>query len=238
MFFVLDIIAVLLFLLSVVSCHHKGFFKSFFGMLKVVIAIIASYIFMPTVAYFYRTNFVEKLISDNVASRINSIARRTAEGFNLEKLFNDMPSEFADILERYGADTQKLSEKFGSLTDAAEESVSELASSITSSVVRTVSDILAFATLFIGALIILTVVIWIIGMIVQLPVLSAIDKGLGVAFGIISGLLIVWVYCNLVCIGVDALRAVKPGIIGSNVIENTYIVKYICDNFSFGFAAP
>ncbi len=236
MYFILDVIALIIFLITVISCRRKGFFKSFFGLIKVVLALVAAYIFMPTVAYFYRTGFVEKMISKNVAERINALAQKTAEGLNLSKLFTDMPSEFSEILGRYGADGEKLAERFGAIEDAAQESINDLASSITSSVVHGISEVLAFATLFICALFILTLVIWIMGLILKLPVLSSIDKGLGLIFGIISGLLLLWVYANLITYAVEAIEIVKPGILGENVIENTFIVKYISENYMFGFA--
>lgn len=238
MFFILDVIALAIFLITVISCRNKGFFKSFFGLIKVVLALIISYAFMPSVAYFYRTTFVEKLISNTVADRINILAQKTAEGFNLSKLFGDMPSEFADILKRYGADTAKLFDRFGEMSAAAEENVKELANSITSKVVHGVSDTLAFISLFIVSLAVISLVIFIVGLIMKLPVLSALDKGLGFIFGIISGLLLVWIFANLVTIGLDILNIIKPGILGVDIIEDTYIIKYISDNYMFGFAAP
>lgn len=236
MYFILDVIAIIIFLVTVFSCRSKGFFKSFFGLIKVVVALIVSYLFMPTVAYFYRTSFVEKLITNTVAQRINTLAQKTADGFNLKKLFVDMPSEFADILSRYGADGEKLAERFGDITDAAQESVNELSGSIASSVVHGISDTLAFATLFVSSLIVLTIVIWLVGLILKLPVLSSIDKGLGFVFGLISGLLLVWVYANLVTFTADAIEIVKPGLLGSNVVDHTFIIKYISENYMFGFA--
>ena len=236
MYFILDVIALIIFLITVISCQRKGFFKSFFGLIKVILALVVAYIFMPTVAYFYRTGFVEKMISKNVADRINALSQKTAEGFDFSKLFADMPSEFSEILGRYGADGEKLAERFGAIENAAEESINDLASSITTSVVHGVSDALAFATLFVGALIILTLVIGIMGLILKLPVLSTIDKGLGFLFGIVSGLLLVWVYSNLMTYAVEAIEIVKPGILGQNVIDNTFIVKYISENYMFGFA--
>lgn len=237
MFFIFDVIALVIFLLTVVSCRSKGFFRSFFGMMKVIISIIVAYIFMPTVAYFFRTSFVEKMISGTVADRINTLAQSTATGFDLEKLFSDMPTEFTDILKRYGADVDSLAERFGGMTDAAQEHVNELATSITSTIVHAISDFLGFTTLFIGCFIVLTIVVMIVGMITKLPVISSIDKGLGLVFGLISGLILVWVYCNLVSFGVEAISVVKPGLLGNNAVQNTYIVKYVSENFRFGFAA-
>ncbi|MEE0970188.1 MAG: CvpA family protein, partial [Clostridia bacterium] len=163
--------------------------------------------------------------------------QKTAEGFNLEKLFSDMPTEFTDIISRYDASLDLLSDKFGSISSAASDTVNELAGNITSKVTHTISDILGFATLFIGSLIVLSVVVWLIGLILKLPVLSGIDKALGFLFGIITGVLLVWVYSNLLNYGIEVLCAVKPGILSENVIENTFIIKYISDNFPFGFAA-
>ena len=236
MYFILDVIALAIFLITVISCQRKGFFKSFFGLIKVVLALVVAYIFMPTVAYFYRTSFVERLVSKNVAERINVLAQKTADGLNLSKLFSDMPSEFSDILSRYGADGEKLAERFGVIEDAALDSVNDLASSITSKVVHGISDTLAFATLFVGGLVILTLVIWLMGFILKLPVLSSIDKGLGFIFGLISGILLVWVYSNLMTYALETIEILKPGILGEDVIDNTFIVKYISENYMFGFA--
>ncbi|MGN1047166.1 MAG: CvpA family protein [Eubacteriales bacterium] len=237
MFLILDAIAILIFVIAVIRCRSRGFFRSFFGTLKVAIAIVVAYIFRPAVAYYFRTGFVEKAISNNVADRIHSIAQKTAEGFNLEKLFSDMPAEFTDIMSRYGADSASLGEQFGAMTGAAEESVTELAKAITDPIVHTVSDILAYAALFLGSMIILTVVIWLGGLIMELPILSTLDKGLGLLFGIISGALLVWVFCNLVAMGIEAISVVKPGILGNNVVENTYIIRWVSENLGFGFAS-
>lgn len=237
MFLILDAIAVLIFVINVITCRRKGFFRSFFGTLKVAIAIVVSYMFRPAVAYYYRTGVVEKLINKSVADRIHSIAQKTSEGFNLEKLFTDMPTEFADIMSRYGANTSSLNEKFGSMTSAAEENVIELSKSITDPIVHTVSDILAYATLFLGTILILSIVVWLGGLIMELPILSSFDKNLGFLLGIITGALLVWVFCNIVAILANSLAIVKPGILGNNVIDNTYIVKWVSENLGFGFVS-
>ncbi len=236
MYFILDVIAVIILVFSVISCCARGFFKSFFSMAKVAVSIGVAYIFMPTLAYFFRTSFIEKSVSKTVVDRLDSLTQKTTGGADLEKLFNDMPTEFADILDRYGVSAESLSERFGGFTNAAEESINDLAASITENVVHTISEVLAFAALFIGTFIVLTIVIWIMGFILKLPVLSTIDKGLGFLFGIITGVLAIWVYCNLVSVGVEALSAVKPGLMSDNVISNTLIVDYISSTFPFGFA--
>lgn len=235
MFLILDVIAILIFVITVVRCCRRGFFKSFFGTLKVGIAIVISYMFRPAVAYYYRTGFVEKLINNSVTERIRSIAQKTSDGFNFEKLFSDMPTEFADILSRYGADGTSLNTKFGSMTSAAEEHVAELSKTITDPIVHTVSDILAYVTLFIGSIIILSIVIWLGGLIMNLPVLSSLDRNFGFILGVLSGALIVWVFCNVAAILIESLAIVKPGILSGNVIENTYIVKWVSENLKFGF---
>lgn len=237
MFLIFDVIAIFIFAFTVISCYHKGFMKAFLGTLKVVFAIIISYVFMPTVSFYFRRGFVEKIITGGVSDRIHSLVQAFGDGFNLQKLFSDMPAEFSDILSRYGADAGKLSERFGGMSAAAEENITELVETITYPVVKSVSNILAYAALFVGSLIVLTVVIWIIGLVMKLPVLRGIDKTLGFVFGFVSALLLVWVYCNIVAFTINSISIVKPGLIGNNVLENTFIIKYICDNFAFGFAA-
>lgn len=237
MFLIFDVIAVIIFVFTVVSCRNKGFMSSFLGTIKVALAIVISYVFMPTVSYYFRTGFVEKIITGSVTDRLHSLAASAQEGFNLEKLFGDMPTEFADILTRYGADSETLSERFGNMTEAAENNLTDLAQTITYPVVKSVSNILAYAALFVGSLIILSIVIKIIGLVMKLPVLKGIDRTLGLVFGVISGALLVWVYCNLVAFMINSISIVKPGLIGTNVFENTYIIKFVCEKYGFGFAA-
>lgn len=237
MFLIFDVIAVVIFVFTVISCRNKGFMSSFLGTIKVALAIVISYVFMPTVSYYFRTGFVEKLITGSVTDRLHSLASSAQEGFNLEKLFADMPTEFGDILTRYGADADTLSERFGNMTEAAENNLTDLAQTITYPVVKSVSNILAYAALFVGSLIILSIVIKIIGLVMKLPVLKGIDRTLGLVFGVISGALLVWVYCNLVAFTINSISIVKPGLIGTNVFENTYIIKFVCEKYGFGFAA-
>ena len=123
------------------------------------------------------------------------------------------------------------------MTEAAENNLTDLAQTITYPVVKSVSNILAYAALFVGSLIILSIVIKIIGLVMKLPVLKGIDRTLGLVFGVISGALLVWVYCNLVAFTINSISIVKPGLIGTNVFENTYIIKFVCEKYGFGFAA-
>lgn len=192
---------------------------------------------MPTVSFYFRRGFVENFINKGVSDRIHSLVRAFGDGFDLQKLFSDMPAEFSDIISRYGADADKLSERFGKMSSAAEENITDLVETITAPVVKSVSNILAYAALFVGSLIILSIVIWIVGIIMKLPVLRSIDKTLGLIFGAVSALLLVWVYCNIVAFMINSISIVKPGLIGNNVLENTYIIKYICENYAFGFAS-
>lgn len=235
MFFIIDLLALLIFFGTVVSCYRKGFFKSFFSSIRVVLAIIVSYMFMPTVSYLYRTKFVQDAVSGVIEGRLFALVQETADNFNLEKLFLDMPAEFSDILSRFGTDAEKLSESYGQMSSAASSNVTQMAQTIAFPVAKTISDVLAYVTLFIGTMIILTIVIKIIGVVLKLPVLSGFDKILGLALGVVSGGLFLWVYCNVVSIGIKILNTVKPDVLGSNVIENTYIVRYLSDWFGAGF---
>ena len=74
MFLIFDVIAVVIFVFTVISCRNKGFMSSFLGTIKVALAIVISYVFMPTVSYYFRTGFVEKLITGSVTDRLHSLA--------------------------------------------------------------------------------------------------------------------------------------------------------------------
>lgn len=231
MFFVLDVLALIIFFGTIISCYHKGFFKAFFGTIKVIVSVVVAYLFMPTLSYFFRTKFIQKTVSGAIEERVSAIVNGVADKINLQKLFADMPTEFADILNRYGADTEKLAERYGHMTDAAEENVVDLAQTIAFPVVKTISDVLSFIAIFILAFVVLTIAIKLVSLVLKLPVLSGIDKFLGFVLGLVSGAILLWVYCNVVSIGINAFNAIKPGMLGNDVVENTFIIKNLNDFF-------
>ncbi len=233
MYFILDLIAIILFLVVLVSCYRKGFLKSFLSSLKVLLSIILAYVFTPTVSFYIRTGFVEEKVTGIIGERISAMTIKTAEFFNLKRLFEDMPEEFRKIISSFGADGDVLRERYGDMASATEESIEAMARTIAAPAVKIISNSIAFALLFIGIMLVITIVIHIVGLITHLPLIGGLDRALGFVLGIFTGVLVIVVFCNLSYYAIKALNMVSPSRISENVIENTYVVRYLSEFFGF-----
>ncbi len=233
MYFILDLVAIILFLIVLVSCYRKGFLRSFLSSLKVVLSIVLAYVFTPTVSFYIRTGFVEERVTEIVHRRILGVTTKTAELFNLRRLFEDMPEDFRKTLSSFGADGETLRERYGDMVSASEESVAAMSETIAAPAVKIISNSIAFALLFIGIMLAITIIIHIVGLITHLPIIGGLDRALGFVLGVFTGLLVIVVFCNISYYAIKAINMVSPSRISENVIENTYVVKYLSEFFGF-----
>ncbi len=226
MFLALDIIVVVIFGATLIHCIRKGFVVSVLNLLKSILAVVVAYLFSPALADFFKTSFLDRAITVPVKNRLEVMLEETAGKFDIEKLFEDKPKEFLDILDRFGAKIEEFAHSYGANAQASEEYVASFARDITSSVVDTVSYVLAFVAIFIVALIVLTIVIAIVSAVVKLPLIRGADKLLGTVFGLASGLVLAVVLSELAVWGFEALSSIDPETYGG-VIEKTVVVKFL-----------
>lgn len=226
MFLALDIIVAVIFAATVIHCIRKGFLVSVLNLLKSLLAVVTAYLFSPALADFFKESFLSDAITVPVKNRLHVMLTETAGKFDLEKLFEDKPKEFIDILDRFGVKIEEFAHSYGANSQASEEYVASLARDITSPVVDTTAYILAFVALFLAALIALTIVVLVVSAIVKLPLIKGVDKMLGTVLGLVSGLILAVVLSSLAKVGFGALSSVDPDTFGG-VIDKTVIVKFL-----------
>ncbi len=232
MFLALDIIVVVIFGATLIHCIRKGFLVSVLNLLKSVLAVVAAYLFSPALAEFFKRSFLGEAITAPVRKRLDVMLTETAGRFDLEKLFDDKPKEFLDILDRFGAKIEEFADSYGANSQASEEYVARLAQDITAPVVDTVAYILAFVVLFLTALIALTIAIAVLSAVVKLPLIKGVDKMLGTVLGLVSGLILAVVLSGLIKGGFESLASVDPETF-DGVIDKTVVVKFL-GNLEFG----
>ena len=136
-----------------------------------------------------------------------------------------MPDAFRQIIDRYDADEERLTDALPDEPEAEEEDVHLLSELIAEPVARAISGVLAFLALFVGSVIVLKLLTWILDLIFQLPVLKTANSMLGFLFGVLSALLWAWVLSSLSVTLAKAMFSISPELFPEDLVEKTILVK-------------
>ena len=233
--FLFDIIIIGIIVFSVYMGVSRGFIKSVMRLLSFFIASFLAYTFKGDLAQVYNENFFSASFTEKVSNTISPVVQKTGEAFDIKKLFADMPEVFKDLLNRFGANVGELESKFSS-SSASAETVENMSRTIAEPISRMLSNALAFVTIFVGALIILAILTFILDQIFKLPVLKKANKILGFVFGLIIALVYAFIFSKVAVMIINVGIAIRPDIFNSNIIENSFLLKFFSGFSFFGIA--
>ena len=151
----------------------------------------------------------------------------------LSDFFNDIPKGFLNLIDLFGADVDKLEAKYGT-AESGSATIRDMSETIAMPIAQTVSAIIACALVFAVTYIVLTVVIFGLKHI-KIPILSSIDKYLGLALGSVLGIL----GAALISTAVFSLSELIAGMNSDSkimdVYNNSLVFKFIYDLRIFEF---
>ena len=142
----------------------------------------------------------------------------------------NLPPELTSVLERYNVSVPDFLTGTAGLTDVTEDVVYRCAESIAGTTASLLSSALAFIAIFVGVIIVLSIIAYFLDMVFHLPVLKTANKVLGILFGAAEALLLVSVISILLSALVTALGSVDPDLFGEAVIEHTIICKFFAEH--------
>ena len=226
--FVLDLLLLVIVLTTVIRCTTRGFVKSVVHLVSIVAALVVAYSFTPQLAGWLETEVLADRITETVADSIRSLAAKGSEGFDLSRLFADMPADFTALLERFGADPEALAARFGDMSAVNAAAADSMARAIAEPVVSGLANVCAFVALFVGAMLVCTLAGALLGLIVKLPVLRTANRFLGFLLGLLCAALLAWGFAEAAELVMGYLHSVDPATFDADIIEHTLIVKHLC----------
>ncbi len=229
MHFVLDVVILALCALTIFISYKRGFFKSVMGLCSGIGALLIAYTFTPRLALVVKEKFLLDKIASGVTDTLASMAKTGAEGaqnivYDLSKLLEN--SQFLSILNQYGADSQAITELINSANDGSHAAVEQVSYAVADPIAGTIASIIVFIGLFLAAILVLRLITWAIGAIFTLPVLRGVDKTLGLAFGVVSALLFVWIFAMVAAAALDAIASVAPGTVDREILDDSILLKF------------
>ena len=165
MYLAIDLILVVLMAAVIFNAVRRGFIVSVFRLLSAVVSVGAAVLFYKDLGLVFYDHFVYDKISDYLGGLIARTAENADGTFNLQALFENI----RNIADAFGLDIGKLSAEFSGVEHATEGYVEELSGRMAENIAGTVSNILAFAAIFFGALIVLNLLCLILDSVAKLP---------------------------------------------------------------------
>lgn len=220
---IFDIVIATVIIYFAIKYYHEGLINSLILLVSKFIIFLSAFL----VAGRYAGDLSEKYVSDKIYGYVDSIIVKSFD-FNgvFESLQNKISTSNSEIVELLldasGTDIDRL------ILSGSETAISVMRDSVTNSISYGFTYIVVFIATLIVASVAVSLLMSFVDFIFVLPMFGAINKIGGVLLGALTGFLvsslIIWTI-----ITVMPVTTMEDGILNSQTIEDTYIVKHVCN---------
>lgn len=215
-----DIVVIIVLALTIFSCYHKGFIRTFFNMLAMIITGILTYYLYPFITKFIITK----------TSIYSSISKFIDENFDLSKFLGNLDGQEAqlDALKELGLpdnikdmlEVNNTPEIFKLLN------VSNFQDYVSGSLATIALNVIVFIVLFLIIYILLSIAINTLDLIAKLPILKQVNKLAGLGLGIAMGVFLV--YIGMLVVSLLISMNFTPDL--ANLIEESSVASFFYNN--------
>ena len=218
-------------LLTYTFRHFRlGLMHTVFSILKFVLSVIAAVILGRHVGYWLADNYISSPVTERVYEKLVNFTGGSA---SLSEFFENIPSGFNTFVGLFGVDVSSLEEGFGGL-QSSEEVLRDMAETIANPIVNTVSAIIAYMTVFLLSYLLLSLIIKGLQKI-KIPILTGVDKTLGLLLGVALGLFHASLISTVIYCVIEYLAAVNSDPTVMSVYADSYMFRFIYDLKFFEF---
>lgn len=184
---ILDVIIVIFLILPIIQGFRHGFVKTVLRLGKFLISFVFSCLFCKKMGVWLR----DKWIYQFVYGKLNGIVEQeVSSGATIESIAETLPEGLDETLSAFGVDLGAVAEE---LAVSSETAISDFTVQVSLYVANIASVVVGFALLFLGAMIVLTIVGAILNLIVtHLPIIKKINSWLGGLLGVFLGFSSAW----------------------------------------------
>lgn len=227
--YLLDIFLFLLFLLITIISTERGFVDSVWSSVTIIGSFIVAYLFSSVVGEWICDNFVLKHISEYAYDIVESLIENNADSYNIAGLFESLPEEFITLAQNCGADISALEAQFASSLTLSSAELYSFAESVAAPLSQTLSNAIAIVSIFLISLLIFWLVGLVVKVIVKIPIIKTLNSLLGFVFGVLKGLVIVWILCVTLSIFVErGFMDPETVEVLNNLTKESYIFNFFC----------
>ena len=223
---IIDIALVLAALTTVISYTNKGFIKSFFGACKCGIAFVISYTLAKPIGSLISDRFMFAKIEPVVNNWLNQMPLDQYDNIQINDIINNIPDNFKEILTSLGMDIDHLLNVYSG-QGATPETIGDLARNMSVFISGFVSNAIAYIAIFFIAVIILSIVGFILDLIFSNSPLKPINKFLGFLFGIVCAIINMIITCSIIAVILSLIEMKYPEYSVEALNNTTVIFRFI-----------
>lgn len=198
MTYIVDIIIIVVFLITVIVSYKKGFFRSLFDLIGTLVSVIAARIVSSSLAVQGFEMFIKEPAKLTLTNTLGTVGT-TDYGAQVESAINSIPDSFSGIMELIGIDKAALLEKVTSSELAQGNLVDNIMENVVTPVGTAIIQFILFVILAVVFTIALKIVVRLLDFIIKkLPVVKSLNKGLGVVIGVLRGILVAIIVSMLI----------------------------------------
>ena len=181
-------------LCCVISGIRQGFIRSVIGLAKGVAALLAAIAYTPVIRDTIKENYIIRQIAEGIAQTMRSLALNLdTQTYDLSKVAADLPEAYTAILTRYGIDIPSFTAKIADVTQADEAMIYDYSAQIADPCASLVASVTAFAAIFLGVYVALSLAAWLFDLIFHLPGLAGANRFAGFLFGLVEAVFFAYV---------------------------------------------
>ncbi len=233
---IIDVILIAIIAVSTFFAYKKGFIGTLFSLVGTVVAIALSLALCTPVAGFINDNFVNPAVKSYIIKVVDgSSVGKTYEqalsnGNEIIKNINEMPDSIKGVLDLAGVDTSVIIAQANKTEANAATAIDNLIDTIAKPISSGISRVIALVGLFV----ILSIALWVVCKLLTavfnaLPLGKSLNKFGGLAFGLVRGILIVFVISALFTAVSKGVAPNSNNIFSNKTIESTVLLKTIGD---------
>ena len=227
MYIAIDLIIVVIIASVIIGAVKRGFIRSVFRLGSTVASIVIAILFYKELSAYFCETFVYEKTAEYIGGFLENITADINAATDFSAIAAALPEQLHSTAELLGFNIEDVLEKY--IGTESLLSADTLGESLSLSAATVVSNVLAFAALFFGSLIVLGLVCFILDKLAKLPILNGTNRFLGFLFGVLEGLILGIVLSKVAEALCSAYGALNPDFTFTDVANGTYVAKFFID---------
>ncbi len=191
MSYIVDIILIAVFALTMFVSYKKGFFKSLFELVGTLVSVAAARIVSESLAVTAFDMFIKEPAKAYLTNTLGTVGT-TDYGAQAEEAIASIPDSMNGVMEMIGIDKAALLEQIASSDFAQGNLVDNIMANVVTPVGTAVIQFVLFVVFVVAFSLALKIIVKALNFIIKkIPVIKSLNKGLGVIIGIFRGILAV-----------------------------------------------
>ncbi len=225
---VFDFIIILAAVFSIYLGISRGFVRSIMHFASLILALIAVFVFTTPLSELLYDSVISKSVSNITESSLTDIIGTGVAKLEISNVLEDRPEALTDLTTRFFTSIDEVTEYYNNFLKSLSEpdAINKISEMIATPTAKAISTVIAAIILFVGSLLILKIITFILDLIVKLPVLDKLNKFLGMLFGVASALITSIVIANISVGLINSLESINSELFNDSVISGSIVLRF------------